>query len=77
MESMYATSHAVPVTVTYWLLIAVPSVVVTDGPRGAYVRHEGVESHVPAFPCEPKDLTGAGDAFAGTMAGRSQRRHAQ
>jgi hypothetical protein len=27
MESMYATSQAVPLTVTYWLLIAEPSVV--------------------------------------------------
>jgi sugar/nucleoside kinase (ribokinase family) len=45
----------------------VPSVVVTDGPHGAYVRHAGVEVHVPAFPCEPKDLTGAGDMFAGAF----------
>jgi sugar/nucleoside kinase (ribokinase family) len=42
----------------------VPSAVVTAGPEGAYVRHGGVEAHVPAFPCEPKDLTGAGDMFA-------------
>lgn len=45
----------------------VPSVVVTDGPRGAYVRHDGVETLVPAFPCTPKDLTGAGDMFAGAF----------
>lgn len=44
---------------------AVPSLVVTGGPKGAFVRHAGVETHVPAFPCEPKDLTGAGDMFAG------------
>jgi sugar/nucleoside kinase (ribokinase family) len=44
----------------------IPSVVVTNGPHGAYVRHDGVEAHVPAFPCEPKDLTGAGDMFAGS-----------
>lgn len=43
----------------------VPSVVVTDGPRGAFIRHEGVETLVEAFPCHPKDLTGAGDMFAG------------
>jgi sugar/nucleoside kinase (ribokinase family) len=43
----------------------VPSAVVTNGPHGAYVRHAGVEAHVPAFPCEPADLTGAGDMFAG------------
>ena len=43
----------------------VPSLVVTNGPHGAYVRHAGTEAHVPSFPCEPKDLTGAGDMFAG------------
>ena len=45
----------------------VPSCVVTDGPNGAFIRHEGAEAHVPAFPCEPKDLTGAGDMFAGSF----------
>jgi sugar/nucleoside kinase (ribokinase family) len=45
----------------------VPSAVVTNGPHGAYVRHGGVEAHVPAFPCEPKDLTGAGDMLAGAF----------
>ncbi len=43
----------------------IPSLVVTKGPHGAYIRHDGAEAHVPAFPCEPKDLTGAGDMFAG------------
>jgi len=45
----------------------VPSTVVTAGPAGAFVRHAGVEAHVPAFPCTPKDLTGAGDMFAGAF----------
>jgi sugar/nucleoside kinase (ribokinase family) len=45
----------------------VPSTVVTNGAHGAYVRHGGVEAHVPAFPSEPKDLTGAGDMFAGAF----------
>ena len=45
----------------------VPSAVVTDGPHGAYVRHAGVEAHVPAFPCQPVDLTGAGDMLAGAF----------
>jgi sugar/nucleoside kinase (ribokinase family) len=44
-----------------------PSVVVTSGPHGAYVRHAGVKAHIPAFPSEPKDLTGAGDMFAGAF----------
>ena len=46
---------------------SIPSVVVTNGPHGAYVRHGGVTTHVPAFPSEPKDLTGAGDMFAGSF----------
>jgi sugar/nucleoside kinase (ribokinase family) len=45
----------------------IPSVVVTNGPHGAYLRHDGAEAHVPAFPSEPKDLTGAGDMFAGAF----------
>ena len=42
-----------------------PHVVLTAGPRGAFIWWEGEEIHVPAFACEPRDLTGAGDAFAG------------
>jgi sugar/nucleoside kinase (ribokinase family) len=45
----------------------IPSLVVTNGPHGAYIRHGGTEARVPAFPCEPKDLTGAGDMFAGAF----------
>jgi sugar/nucleoside kinase (ribokinase family) len=45
----------------------VPSAVVTDGANGAYVRHAGVEAHVPAYPCRPVDLTGAGDMLAGAF----------
>jgi sugar/nucleoside kinase (ribokinase family) len=45
----------------------VHSVVLTNGPHGAFIRHDGTEGHVPAFPCEPKDLTGAGDMFAGSF----------
>jgi sugar/nucleoside kinase (ribokinase family) len=45
----------------------VPACVVTDGPNGAYLRFGGAEHHVAAFPCEPKDLTGAGDMFAGAF----------
>jgi sugar/nucleoside kinase (ribokinase family) len=44
-----------------------PSVVVTNGPHGAYIRHDGIEAHVPSFPTDPKDLTGAGDMFAGAF----------
>ncbi len=45
----------------------IPSVIVTNGPHGAYMRHGGVETHIPSFPTEPKDLTGAGDMFAGAF----------
>jgi sugar/nucleoside kinase (ribokinase family) len=45
----------------------IPSVVVTNGPHGAYIRHDGIETHVPSFPTDPKDLTGAGDMFAGAF----------
>jgi sugar/nucleoside kinase (ribokinase family) len=45
----------------------VPSAVVTAGSHGAYVRHGGVETHVATFPCKPKDVTGAGDMFAGAF----------
>lgn len=45
----------------------VPNCIVTDGPNGAFVRCTGQEGHVPAIACTPKDLTGAGDMFAGSF----------
>ena len=45
----------------------VPNCAVTDGPNGAFVRYHGSECHVPAFPCQPVDATGAGDMFAGAF----------
>ena len=45
----------------------VPNSVVTDGPNGAFVRFAGDEGHAPAIACQPKDLTGAGDMFAGAF----------
>ena len=45
----------------------VPNSVVTDGPNGAFVSFDGKEAHVPACRCDPKDLTGAGDMFAGAF----------
>ena len=44
-----------------------PHVVLTAGPRGSFIWWEGEHFHVPAFPCEPRDLTGAGDMFAGAF----------
>jgi sugar/nucleoside kinase (ribokinase family) len=45
----------------------IPSLVVTNGPHGAFIWHDGVEAHVPSFPSQPKDLTGAGDMYAGAF----------
>ncbi len=54
----------------------VPNCVVTDGPHGAFVRYDGIECHVPAFDCTPKDVTGAGDMFAGAfLYGITQNAH--
>jgi len=44
-----------------------PHLVFTAGPRGAFIWWEGTEIQVPSFPCEPRDLTGAGDMFAGSF----------
>lgn len=45
----------------------VPARVVTDGANGCYVRCGKTTAHVPAFPCDPVDLTGAGDMLAGAF----------
>lgn len=66
-ESMAVTAAATPSEAFARLKTLVPGCVVTDGPNGAFVRFGGEEHHVPAFPCEPKDLTGAGDMFAGSF----------
>lgn len=66
-EAMAVTGEADAESSFHKLRGLVPSAVVTDGPNGAFVRHDGVESHVRAFPCTPKDLTGAGDMFAGAF----------
>lgn len=46
---------------------AFPHVVLTAGAKGAYIWWEGEHFHVPSFDCEPRDLTGAGDMFAGAF----------
>lgn len=45
----------------------VPNVIVSGGARGALGHYQGESAHVSAFPCTPKDLTGAGDALAGAF----------
>src|SRR5205823_6961854 len=66
-EAMAVTEAADAAGAFQKLRDMVPAAVVTDGPNGAYVRYGGSEAHVPACPCEPKDLTGAGDMFAGAF----------
>jgi len=39
------------------------SIVITDGGRGAWVEEGGVVHHVPAYPVNAIEPTGAGDAF--------------
>lgn len=43
----------------------VPHVVGTRGPLGVEIRVNGEDYKVEAYPCEPVDLTGAGDMLAG------------
>jgi sugar/nucleoside kinase (ribokinase family) len=64
-ESMAVTKTASSSAAFQALRALVPNCVVTDGGNGAFVRYAGEEVHVPAFACHPKDLTGAGDMFAG------------
>lgn len=44
-----------------------PHVVLTAGARGAFIWWEGEAMHVPAYETEARDLTGAGDMFAGAF----------
>lgn len=66
-ESMALTGATTSAEAFAKLKDFVPACVVTDGPNGAFLRFGGEEAHVPAFPCAPKDLTGAGDMFAGAF----------
>lgn len=45
----------------------VPACVVTHGPHGAFVRYGQHCDLVPTQACQPRDLTGAGDMFAGAF----------
>lgn len=66
-ESIAVTQAADATAAFAELKSMVPNCVVTDGPHGAFVCFDGQEAHVPAVPCQPKDLTGAGDMFAGAF----------
>ena len=66
-EALAVTKTDGPVAAFEKLKDLVPNAVVTDGANGAFVRYDNSTVHVPAFPCTPKDLTGAGDMFAGAF----------
>jgi sugar/nucleoside kinase (ribokinase family) len=42
-----------------------PGILVTAGAAGAFIKFQDHQGHVAAYACDPVDLTGAGDAFAG------------
>jgi sugar/nucleoside kinase (ribokinase family) len=66
-ESMSLTQADSPQQAFEKLGEMIPACVVTDGPNGAYVRFGGRTGHVPTEQVEPRDLTGAGDMFAGSF----------
>jgi len=66
-EAMAVTKAASATEAFAKLKDHVPHCVVTDGPHGAHIRYGGKEVHVPSFACTPRDLTGAGDMFAGAF----------
>lgn len=41
--------------------------VIKLGAQGCYVSADGIEAHIPAFPCRCVDTTGAGDTFVGSF----------
>ncbi len=66
-ESMAVTGTSDTKAAFEKLKSMVPNCVVTDGAQGAMVHFGNQEAHVPAIACQPKDLTGAGDMFAGAF----------
>lgn len=48
----------------------VSNVIITLGANGALLSEQGVKKSIPCFPSQPRDTTGAGDAFNGALAAR-------
>lgn len=67
-EACLLTGLPDPADATAKLSRHVPLVVTKQGAEGALVARSGtVHAHVPAEPAEPRDTTGAGDAFTGAF----------
>ncbi|MEW1644874.1 sugar kinase [Streptomyces sp. NPDC091219] len=67
-EACLLTGLPDPVDATAKLSRHVPLVVTKQGAEGALVARSGtVHARVPAKPAEPRDTTGAGDAFTGAF----------
>jgi sugar/nucleoside kinase (ribokinase family) len=64
-EAAVLLKGATPEEAAVTLGARVGHAVVTAGADGVYLSVNGALSHVPATSCEPIDLTGAGDMFAG------------
>ncbi len=73
-EAAFLAGRQAPVAELVGLVrreLAVPAVVVTAGPIGAFVAAAGVQAvHVPAPRVDAIDTTGAGDAFIGALSSR-------
>lgn len=67
------TNDPAPGSLAEALLTHARSAVVTAGAGGAYVAYADGMRHVPAPSTTARDTTGAGDAFAGTLAARLAR----
>lgn len=48
----------------------VRQLIITLGMQGALLSDQGKVLHIPVFPAQPRDTTGAGDAFNGALAAR-------
>ena len=66
-EAMALSGRSSPDGAFEALCERLPGVVVTRGEAGALVKFGDVKGSVDAFPCSPRDLTGAGDMFAGAF----------
>lgn len=69
LTGMPATSRAEAESAARSLVArGLAAVIVTLGSDGALLVRDGPSQHVPAVPVEPRDTTGAGDAFVGAFA---------